>query len=172
MQRHGRGTMWFPDGGFQSGRWKLGEMHGAGEYVDDEGCRIAGQFIDGALEGYVEELEPDGFVTYSGKYSGNLRHDTEGLLRFRDGGMIKGRFEHGALQGRAVYTYPDQQSTLVGEWRDDRLHAAVFISIGCKQQKLHADEALPYRRAPRRPIPSRRCHTTEKKTDKLPPASV
>jgi hypothetical protein len=41
-ERHGRGTLYFPDGACQAGRWINGVMSGPGEYIDDDGSRLQG----------------------------------------------------------------------------------------------------------------------------------
>ncbi len=123
---HGRGTMHFPDGSWQTCTWEHGVPHGAGEYVGDDLSIIRGTWVDGDLEGRVCEYAHGGFLVYEGMYAGSRRHG-QGVLNFQCGSRIEGDFEEGALNGPATWFYPDGVSGLKGVWRDgDMLEARYF----------------------------------------------
>jgi hypothetical protein len=123
---HGRGTMHFPDGGWQQCTWVHGVPHGKGEYVGDDLSIIRGTWVDGDLEGRVCEYTHGGFHVYDGMYASSRRHG-KGVLHFECGSRIEGDFVDGALNGSATWFYPDGVSGLKGVWRDgDMLEARYF----------------------------------------------
>jgi histone-lysine N-methyltransferase SETD7 len=123
---HGRGTMHFPDGGWQCCTWVDGVPHGPGEYVGDDLSIIRGTWVDGELEGHVTEHVQGGFLVYDGPYSCSRRHG-QGVLHFRDGSRIEGVFVEGTLHGPATFFYPDGISGFEGQWEDGDMHKARYF---------------------------------------------
>lgn len=123
---HGRGTMHFPDGGWQQCTWVHGVPHGKGEYVGDDLSIIRGTWVDGDLEGRVCEYTHGGFHVYDGMYASSRRHG-KGVLHFECGSRIEGDFVEGALNGSATWFYPDGVSGLKGVWRDGDMHESRYF---------------------------------------------
>jgi len=122
----GRGTMHFPDGSWQSCQWTDGVPHGPGEYVGDDLSIIKGTWVEGDLQGHVQEVTCGGLVIYDGLYQDSRRHGL-GILRFQDGSRVEGEFAHGTLEGHAKFFYPDGVSGFEGRWVDGDMQEARYF---------------------------------------------
>jgi len=67
-----------------------------GEYVGDDASIIRGTWVDGELQGHVEEFAAAGLRVYAGPYVDSRRHG-KGLLSFQDGCSIEGPFVEGYM---------------------------------------------------------------------------
>ena len=122
----GRGTMHFPDGGWQTCTWVDGVPNGEGEYVGDDLSIIRGNWVDGDLVGHVQEYAQGGFLVFDGMYANSRRHG-RGVLNFQCGSRIEGDFVDGTLNGLATWWYPDLVSGFKGEWIDGDMHEAKYF---------------------------------------------
>lgn len=136
---HGRGTMHFPDGGWQSCNWVEGVPNGPGEYVGEDWSIIRGTWLDGDLEGHVEEFAEGGFLVYFGQYQASRRHGS-GTLKFRDGSRICGNWEEGTLHGAATFFYPDGVSGLKGLWKKGDMEQAHYFGPTPPEPPLALDK--------------------------------
>lgn len=123
---HGRGTMYFPDGSWQTCQWIDGVPNGPGEYVGDDLSIVKGTWVDGDLHGHVQEVASSGLLAYDGMYQESRRHGF-GTLSFQDGSRIEGNFVQGTLSGQAKFFYPDGSSGFEGRWVDGDMHEAQYF---------------------------------------------
>lgn len=114
----GRGVMFFDDGASLSGAFDDLAIHGRGAYAFEDGRMIVGEYCDGALNGYCEEFDEAGDLSFHGYYSNNVR---VGVCHVFDscGGHLFGVVDKlGQFNGNdIVYAYPDGVTFLKGRFR-------------------------------------------------------
>lgn len=137
---HGRGTMYFPDGSWQSCQWADGVPNGPGEYVGEDHSMVKGTWVDGDLEGHVQEVACGGLLAYDGMYQESRRHGF-GVLSFQDGSRIEGEFVRGTLDGQAKFFYPDGSSGFEGRWVEGDMHEARYFGPLPEEPPLPAEKA-------------------------------
>lgn len=87
---------------------------------DDEGVYSGGLNARGEPHGRGSLLFASG-ACFMGHFADGVKHGP-GRWRFDGGDELRGRWQHGVLQGRAAYFSADDGSLVEGEWRDDLCH--------------------------------------------------
>jgi hypothetical protein len=129
--RHGDGVYRYRNGDVYSGAWTADKQTGFGTLTNtgtgsdrgnnkiDSGGGLSykGNFVDGKFEG-VGELEIKG-RRYEGSFANNQMHGS-GTLKYANGNIYVGNFEHGKRtgQGHLLYSKGDEYK---GGWRDDAM---------------------------------------------------
>eukprot|EP01087_Luapelamoeba_hula_P020095 TRINITY_DN6783_c1_g1_i1.p1 TRINITY_DN6783_c1_g1~~TRINITY_DN6783_c1_g1_i1.p1 ORF type:complete len:369 (-),score=57.22 TRINITY_DN6783_c1_g1_i1:12-1118(-) len=126
-EREGEGTLYFPDGSVIKGTFLSGELHGPDiQYIFADGSKIVAFYVAGEMNGAGEEKDNKGALLFAGNYKHSQRHG-DGIVYFKDGGSIAGKWKKGELNGPAMYAYPDPRFKLIGKWKKGQMRGAKFL---------------------------------------------
>lgn len=138
---YGKGTMFFVDGSFYEGGWKLGKMNGEGRIITSTGDVYKANFEDGRMtgygemeysngnkyaggllydkpHGYGEEIGVDGTI-YKGEYKDGLKNG-KGKSLWTDGSYFEGEFLNDLYDGVGKYSWTDK--VYEGQWKESKMH--------------------------------------------------
>lgn len=169
-QFHGYGMYVWPNGDLYAGGWYNGKQHGSGMVLAannqtpirgywDSGTNVTYAVVNSAIEsassdvGCVEgdcqegygvyvESSTDGKTTYSGTWSGGLRHGY-GKLELPNGAEYEGTWKNDVISGFGRLQFPDGY-TYVGEWLNNKKHGLgiLYNLFGWAAYEFFLDEAL------------------------------
>ena len=105
----GKGTVVnYKDGKLHStyvGEFLNSELHGKGTYFWPTGGYYTGKFKEGYFHGKGHEVWPNGSM-YIGKYKKSMKHG-KGVYTYPDGAKFEGNFDKDFAEGKGIYTYPN-----------------------------------------------------------------
>lgn len=106
------------------------KQSGIGVYTSADRYTIKGNYIDGVLQGPVEERGPSGNLVFQGTYQDSMRSGY-GELHLDDGGMYCGNFTEGVLDDKCARYYysPHNSRCLFGEWSEGEMVKSWFCDI-------------------------------------------
>lgn len=104
-QRHGQGTLKWPDGTFYSGSWVDDRASGKGKLIFSNGDSYVGEFVENRFEGFGTYLNAKG-VAYEGEWHNNLQNGL-GIETFSDGTCFEGAYLNGLKNGTGKITFSD-----------------------------------------------------------------
>jgi hypothetical protein len=94
------------DGSVYEGEWnKLGQKHGKGTLITEDGSKSTGIFKNGDLEGPGRIIQSTGLVLEGEFKQGKL--NGEGKIKGKHGETFEGNLRNGNLHGFGVETWPD-----------------------------------------------------------------
>jgi len=106
------------------GQFRNDSFEGEGSYINPDGSRLQGTWVDGELTGEGEELDENGVIVYEGDFKGGVRSG-KGKLFFYEGARLRGTFVDNVPQGDCAYYYPNG-SSLRGKWKDGEMVSAKY----------------------------------------------
>jgi len=109
---HGRGTLVMASGAMLEGDWVHGRAEGRGRY-SCRGVIYEGEWRNDEKHGRGYETWPDG-SSYRGDYLRNLRHGA-GTWQTKGGAIYEGQFFEDTMQGEGNYRFADGH-TYQGKW--------------------------------------------------------
>lgn len=113
--RHGRGRLYFADGGTVSGRFERDNLEGEGVYTYDDGGTMKAWYRNGELDGEFTEFDSDGQITAKGHHKKNKRSGHLWLFDDFGGTLVGVVDDDGAMTGNDItYIYPDGKHAFVG----------------------------------------------------------
>lgn len=143
---HGKGIMYYIDGGICEGYWKDGKLHDKGRRVSPKGDVYTGSWSNGRMEGqgtmeyatksvytgtwrndkqhgYGIETWPDG-SRFEGNYKDGLKSG-QGKFNWADGTKYEGEFNNDVIEGFGKYTWTNREYE--GTWKDSKMHGKGFF---------------------------------------------
>jgi len=134
---------------YRDGTWIGGVKTGDGTYVNAEGLRYEGHFVDGEFDGKGTAWYPDG-SRYKGDWQEGLRHG-EGTWRDADETRYTGQFRNDRFNGQGTLTLPNDD-ILTGQWSEGQLngHGSLTTSDGMlyvggfRNNEFHGEGTLTY----------------------------
>lgn len=106
-----------PDGQLYYGEIIDGKCEGYGTFIDSNGIKYEGTFIENQRTGFGQQIYPDGSV-YTGYYYGN-QINKEGIFEFSNGYTYEGGFLNGVFYGNGFLTAEENEEITViasSEW--------------------------------------------------------
>ena len=111
-QKHGQGTMTYPDGGEYAGEWDYGKRQGQGTMTYPDGAQYVGEWYSDDKYGQGTFTWTNGEIQEGIWSAGDLE---EGTKIATNGIKIVGQFQDGLAYGQGTMTYPDG-TKYVGEF--------------------------------------------------------
>jgi hypothetical protein len=113
---HGKGIMYYIDGGICEGYWREGKLHDRGRRVSPKGDVYVGGWVNGKMQG-------QGIMEYASKsvYSGSWLDDKQhgfGAETWPDGSRFEGQYKEGSKAGKGKFSWTDG-SKYEGEFLND-----------------------------------------------------
>jgi len=102
-QKHGQGTLVYPDGRLYQGLWKSDRKEGEGILALTNGVIITGKWLDDAMQPIIQIRYQNGDF-YHGETK-DFKFHGKGSLKFHDGGFYEGEFKEGLKEGFGKYVY-------------------------------------------------------------------
>jgi hypothetical protein len=118
-QRHGHGTMVWPDGKRYEGDWVDGKEHGHGTYVWANGNHYEGDYVDGQKHGHGTYVWANG-----DRYEGDFVEGTlqgRGIGVWGNGKRYEGDWVDGKEHGHGTMVMPDG-ARYEGDWANGKMH--------------------------------------------------
>lgn len=132
-ERHGFGSMKWPDGATYQGEWQANKAWGKGRFQHCDGDMYTGLWRANMAHGKGIYTHRDG-TTYKGSFVDDLQ-EGHGIESWPDKAMFEGTFKRGKKNGSGVYSWPDQ-SQYMGEWDDNQING-YGCYIGSDGRKFH-----------------------------------
>lgn len=139
--QHGKGIMYYIDGGICEGYWKDGKLHGGGRRISPNGDVYSGNWINGKMHGQGV-MEYAGKSTYTGTWMDNKQHGIgaevwldgskfegnyvegrkcgKGKFFWADGTKYEGEFLNDVIEGIGKYTWSNREYE--GMWKNSKMH--------------------------------------------------
>ena len=113
---HGKGIMYYIDGGICEGYWKDGKLHGGGRRISPRGDVYTGSWINGKMHGQGI-MEYASKSTYTGFWLDDKQHGT-GTEVWPDGSKFEGSYTNGLKSGKGKFFWADE-TKYEGEFSND-----------------------------------------------------
>lgn len=111
-----KANVYFPDGSFFSGEWKMGRIEGHGEFLHEGGRgKYVGSWKEDLQWGEGEEVVQDEYH-YKGGFLAGERHG-QGILILADSSTYTGDFAQGKFHGTGKYSWSDGKH-YSGDWKN------------------------------------------------------
>eukprot|EP00794_Sanderia_malayensis_P008253 gene8253-9135_t len=114
-ERHGKGTAIYENGDRYVGDYQHGKRHGEGVYYFLKAV-YKGQFKDGKRDGVGSMVYPDG-SKYDGEWKNGKKHG-KGVYYFANGDEWEGTWQNDEKHGICTYTYAETGSKFSAKWVD------------------------------------------------------
>lgn len=102
---HGKGIMYYIDGGICEGYWKEGKLHDKGRRVSPKGDVYTGSWSNGKMEGQGT-MEYASKSIYTGMWANNKQHGL-GVETWPDGSRFEGNYKDGLKSGKGKFSWAD-----------------------------------------------------------------
>lgn len=142
-QRHGKGTLKWPDGTIYSGDWIEDRATGKGLLKFPNGDTYEGDFVENKFEGVGKYVNSKG-VAYEGEWQENVQSgkgietfadgtyfegeyvngqkNGPGKISFADGSVYEGNFVANNIEGRGTLVWPATENKVYeGEWKNNMM---------------------------------------------------
>ena len=116
---HGKGIMYYFDGGICEGHWNNGKLHDKGRRVSPNGDVYTGQWNEGKMEGNGT-MEYANKIVYNGFWKNDKQNGT-GNETWPDGSKFEGEYKNGLKNGKGRFLWPDG-TCYQGEFINDVIH--------------------------------------------------
>lgn len=138
---HGKGIMYYIDGGICEGYWKEGKLHDRGRRVSPKGDVYTGNWNNGEMNGQGS-MEYVSRIVYTGGWLNSKQHGI-GIEAWPDGSKFEGVYVNGVKSGKGKFFWPDgtkyegdftndviegygiyvwANKVYEGNWKDSKMH--------------------------------------------------
>lgn len=124
--KHGKGTLYYPDGNVYAGDFDHGIRNGWGVFTTKM-YTYDGEFKNDYKDGFGAIIYSNG-EQYEGQWEKGYPHG-KGCYIFADGSKYIGLFSKGLRQGKGVLHYSDGLTCYDGEWINDKKEGKAVVTF-------------------------------------------
>ena len=124
-QRHGKGTLTYPNGDTYIGEFKNGKLNGQVSYSNKTGDKYVGQYKDDMRSGRGEAIYLNG-SKYSGEFKEN-KFEGQGMVNYANGDKYLGEFKNNKSHGKGTLSFANG-NVYVGDFKDGLLSGQGTLS--------------------------------------------